>query len=140
MIPNAWAGFDFGLGPDVEMLRKSVGDFAQDRIAPRADAIDRDNTFPRDLWPDLNRVHVDITQGFGNDRLFLRFETYTPNFSHFEVNVDNSGWKEVGGRWTWLLQSGRNTIEARAVNKLGAKGKPSRFVVNHADCGLGISD
>ena len=35
-IPNAWAGFDFGLGPDIEMLRKSVSGFAQDRIAPRA--------------------------------------------------------------------------------------------------------
>lgn len=88
---------------------------------------------PRDLWPDLNRVHVDVTQGFGNDRLFLRFETYTPNFSHFEVNVDGAGWKEVGERWTWLLQSGRNTLSVRAVNMPGAMGKPSRFVVNHAD-------
>src|SRR5450756_1278127 len=56
MIPKAWAGFDFGLGPDVEMLRKSVHDFAQDRIAPRAAAIDRDNTFPRDLWPKLGAL------------------------------------------------------------------------------------
>ena len=40
MIPNAWAGFDFGLGPDIEMLRKTAHDFAQDRIAPRADAHD----------------------------------------------------------------------------------------------------
>ncbi len=56
MIPNAWAGFDFGLGPDVEILRKSVHDFAQDRIAPRADAIDRDNTFPRDLWPEMGAL------------------------------------------------------------------------------------
>ena len=55
-IPNAWAGFDFGLGPDVEMLRKSVHDFAQDRIAPRADAIDRDNTFPRELWPEMGAL------------------------------------------------------------------------------------
>ena len=56
MIPNSWAGFDFGLGPDVEMLRKSVGDFAQDRIAPRAAAIDRDNEFPRDLWPEMGAL------------------------------------------------------------------------------------
>jgi hypothetical protein len=88
---------------------------------------------PRDMWPDLNTVHVDMTQGFGNDRLFLRFETYTPNFSHFEVNVDDTGWKEVGERWTWLLQSGRNTLEVRTVSKLGVKGKPSSFVVHHAD-------
>ena len=56
MIPNAWAGFDFGLGPDVDMLRKSVNGFAQDRIAPRADAIDRDNAFPRDLWPEIGAL------------------------------------------------------------------------------------
>ena len=91
----------------------------------------------RDMWPDLNRVHVDMTSGFGNDRLFLRFETYTPNFSHFEVDVDDTGWKKVGGRWTWLLQSGRNTLRARAVSKLGAKGKPSCFIVNHADAPFG---
>jgi isovaleryl-CoA dehydrogenase len=56
MIPNAWSGFDFGLGPDVDMLRKSVSGFAQDRIAPRAEAIDRDNEFPRDLWPEMGAL------------------------------------------------------------------------------------
>jgi hypothetical protein len=88
---------------------------------------------PGDLWPDLNLVQVDATQGFGNDRLFLRFDTYTPNFSHFEIDVDGSGWRKVGARWAWLLQSGRNTLRVRAVNRLGATGRPSSFVINHAD-------
>src|SRR5690242_10339939 len=56
MIPNAWHGFDFGLGADNDMLRKSVGDFAQDRIAPRAGEIDRSNQFPRDLWPEMGAL------------------------------------------------------------------------------------
>jgi isovaleryl-CoA dehydrogenase len=56
MIPNSWAGFDFGLGPDVDMLRKSVSGFAQDRIAPRADEIDRSNEFPRDLWTEMGAL------------------------------------------------------------------------------------
>ena len=38
MIPNAWSGFDFGLGSDADMLRKTVADFARDRIASRARA------------------------------------------------------------------------------------------------------
>ncbi|MFC1650930.1 hypothetical protein ACFL2X_05115 [Candidatus Latescibacterota bacterium] len=88
---------------------------------------------PADMWPDLNKVHIDAVQGFGNDRLFLRFETYTPNFSHFEVNVDGSGWKKVGPRWTWLFQSGRNDLKVRAVSKLGVNGKPSSIVMNHID-------
>ena len=41
--------FDFGLGEDLDLLRESVQAFAADRIAPRAEAIDRDNEFPRDL-------------------------------------------------------------------------------------------
>src|SRR5215475_12296971 len=56
MIPNAWSGFDFGLGAEVDILRKSVSGFAQDRIAPRADTIDRDNVFPRDLWPEMGEL------------------------------------------------------------------------------------
>jgi isovaleryl-CoA dehydrogenase len=43
--------FDFSLGEDVEMLRETVRAFAADRIAPRAEEIDRSNRFPRDLWP-----------------------------------------------------------------------------------------
>jgi isovaleryl-CoA dehydrogenase len=56
MISNMWAGFDFGLGSEVDMLRQSVQGFAQDRIAPRADEIDRSNEFPRDLWPEMGAL------------------------------------------------------------------------------------
>ncbi len=45
--------FDFGLGDDIDMLRDAVASYAAERIAPRAEAIDRDNEFPRDLWPEL---------------------------------------------------------------------------------------
>jgi hypothetical protein len=86
---------------------------------------------PRDLWPDLNTVHINVTQGYGNEHLFLEFETYTPNFSHFEVNTDRAGWMKTEERWTWYLRPGRNEVEVRAVSKLGVGGKPSRLVVNH---------
>jgi isovaleryl-CoA dehydrogenase len=56
MIPNTWSGFDFGLGSDADMLRDTVRGFAQAQIAPRAEEIDRTNTFPRDLWPELGKL------------------------------------------------------------------------------------
>jgi isovaleryl-CoA dehydrogenase len=56
MIPNAWTGFDFGLGEDLDRLRHTVAAFARDRIAPRAAEIDRSNMFPRDLWPQMGEL------------------------------------------------------------------------------------
>lgn len=48
--------FDFGLGDDLDLLRESVATFASDQIAPRANAIDAENQFPRDLWPELGAM------------------------------------------------------------------------------------
>ncbi|HEX6637871.1 MAG TPA: isovaleryl-CoA dehydrogenase [Steroidobacteraceae bacterium] len=45
--------FDFGLGEELDEVRNQVRRFARERIAPRAEEIDRTNEFPRDLWPAL---------------------------------------------------------------------------------------
>jgi isovaleryl-CoA dehydrogenase len=45
--------FDFGLGEELDQVRAQVRRFARERIAPRAEEIDRSNEFPRDLWPEL---------------------------------------------------------------------------------------
>ena len=48
--------FDFGHGEDLDLLRDTVRGFARDRIAPRAAAIDAENLFPADLWPELGEL------------------------------------------------------------------------------------
>jgi isovaleryl-CoA dehydrogenase len=45
--------FDFGLGDVIDEVRAQARRFARERIAPRAEEIDRSNEFPRDLWPEL---------------------------------------------------------------------------------------
>jgi len=102
-----------------------------DRTPPKRQ-YSRHTDRPQDMWPELNRVHVDATSAWGTDRLFLRFDTYTPNFSHYEVNVDEQGWKTTDSRWCWLLHPGKNVLEVRAVNKLGAAGKPTVVCINQA--------
>ncbi|MCC6887015.1 MAG: isovaleryl-CoA dehydrogenase [Hyphomicrobiales bacterium] len=56
MRGNSGLGFD--LGETAELLRASMQAFAADRIAPRAEEIDRSNSFPRDLWPELGALGV----------------------------------------------------------------------------------
>ena len=58
MIPNALPIFDFDLGAAADMLRGSVADFAQARIAPIAAEIDTSNEFPMDLWRAMGEVGV----------------------------------------------------------------------------------
>jgi len=72
MIPNAWSGFDFGLGDEVDQLRETVQEFAQHKIAPRAEEIDRSNTFPRDLWPPMGSLGlhgITVEEEFGGSGL-----------------------------------------------------------------------
>ena len=68
MIPNAPQGFNFDLGESADMIRESARAFADREIAPRAAQIDRDNAFPRDLWPkmgDLGLHGITAPEEFG---------------------------------------------------------------------------
>ena len=50
------ATMQFDLGEDVNALRDMVHDWAQAEVKPRAAAIDRDNLFPSDLWPQMGAL------------------------------------------------------------------------------------
>ncbi|WP_075214843.1 isovaleryl-CoA dehydrogenase [Mongoliimonas terrestris] len=49
-------GLDFGLGETADMLRDSVRAFAADTIAPLAADIDREDRFPREIWPAMGAL------------------------------------------------------------------------------------
>ncbi|MEQ8321297.1 MAG: isovaleryl-CoA dehydrogenase [Rhodospirillales bacterium] len=68
MIPNEYPTLNFCLGDDADMLRQSVSGFAADEIAPRADSIDRDNDFPKDLWRkmgDMGLLGITVEEEYG---------------------------------------------------------------------------
>ncbi len=51
-----YPSLNFAHGETIDMLRATVQAFAADEIAPRAEAIDRDNLFPADLWLKLGSM------------------------------------------------------------------------------------
>ena len=56
MLSNSYPMLDFNLGEEVDMMRASVRGFVDDHILPRADEIDRTDSFPRDLWEPLGAL------------------------------------------------------------------------------------
>ncbi len=56
MIPNAAPAFNFDLGETADAIRETVQAFSQEKIAPRAEEIDRTNQFPRDLWVPMGEL------------------------------------------------------------------------------------
>jgi isovaleryl-CoA dehydrogenase len=56
MQNTRFATLDHDLGPEIDMLRSTVRDFADDNIAPIAAEIDRDDRFPIELWPQMGAL------------------------------------------------------------------------------------
>jgi isovaleryl-CoA dehydrogenase len=56
VLANAPKPFNFDLGETADAIRDTVFAFSQEKIAPRAAEIDRSNTFPMDLWPEMGAL------------------------------------------------------------------------------------
>ncbi|GGE46611.1 isovaleryl-CoA dehydrogenase [Agaricicola taiwanensis] len=72
MLANTMRPFNFDLGETADAIRDSVQAFAAENIAPRAEEIDRTNSFPRDLWPrmgDLGLHGITVDEDHGGSGL-----------------------------------------------------------------------
>ena len=53
---RATPDFDFALGDNADMIREAAGRFADEQIAPLAARVDREDWFPRELWPAMGAL------------------------------------------------------------------------------------
>jgi isovaleryl-CoA dehydrogenase len=70
MIP--YPTLNFNHGEDIDMLRDAVYGFAQNEIAPMAEAIDEKNEFPNELWPKLGEMGLlglTVAEEYGGSNL-----------------------------------------------------------------------
>ena len=68
MLTNTYPTLQFNLEEEVEMMRTSVRNFVDDKVAPRAAEIDSTDVFPRDLWPlmcELGLFCVTVSEDHG---------------------------------------------------------------------------
>jgi isovaleryl-CoA dehydrogenase len=68
MIPNHGPAMDFALGEAADAIRETTARFSSDRIAPIAADIDRENAFPRSLWPQMGALGlhgITVEEEFG---------------------------------------------------------------------------
>ena len=56
MIPNHGPAMDFALGEAADAIRETTARFCAARVAPIAADIDRENAFPRTLWPEMGAL------------------------------------------------------------------------------------
>ncbi|QQS11800.1 MAG: isovaleryl-CoA dehydrogenase [Rhodospirillales bacterium] len=68
MIPNSLPPFDFMLGETADQIRETVRRFTADEVAPIAAEIDKDDRFPRELWPkmgELGLLGITVEEEYG---------------------------------------------------------------------------
>ena len=71
---RATPDFDFQLGDNAMMIRETTSRFADDQIAPLAEKADREDWFPRQLWPQMGELGLHgITVGEADGGLGLGY-------------------------------------------------------------------
>ena len=71
-VRSSYVGLDHSLGETISLIRDTVRQFSSQEISPRADEIDRTDSFPRDLWPrlgDLGLLGITVSEEYGGSGL-----------------------------------------------------------------------
>jgi len=91
----------------------------------------------QDFYWTLNQVEIHTRRHqfqCAADCLALLFRTVTPNFSSFEITLDeNTSTSSSSPLFDWKLHQGENSLTVRSINQAGLRGIPSRIVINYQD-------
>lgn len=86
-----------------------------------------------DFYWSLNRTYLLVDQTHSRvteEVLPLIFQTVTPNFSHFSIQVDGKKHTQKEYDFTWVLHKGLNRIEVKSINDFNLEGVVSEIEIN----------
>jgi len=82
---------------------------------------------PDDFYWTLNQTEICAKKElYSSKTIPLFFKTFTPNFKHFEIVLDDV--KKIISKsafYNWELHPGNNKLHIRSINKFGNSGIPS---------------
>ena len=86
---------------------------------------------PADFNWSVNQTRLYPRAGAETGVLEIDVETATPNFSHYQIRIDDSDWVEAEAPLRWALSAGENELEVRGVNTFGRTGRSARLKVGY---------
>ena len=129
---------NFALGEEINELRDTVHKFAQDRIRPQAQKIDKDNEFPKELWSEMGNLGlhgITVSEEYGGSQMgYLAHTIAVEEVSRASASVGLSygahsnlcinqimlnGSKEQKSKFLPKLVSGEN-VGALAMSEAGS--------------------
>ncbi|MFC1606481.1 transglutaminase domain-containing protein [Candidatus Latescibacterota bacterium] len=84
-------------------------------------------------WP-LNEVEVTLKRlSLPGESIVLeaRFETFTPNFARYDLEIDGANVSIDSDVYIWRLHEGGNSLTITSVNDTGRSGFPSEFALDY---------
>jgi len=118
---NDWLTNHYFRGHPVRSDRASL--FWVDENLPPAFHFKQETSRVEDFYWTLNQAEIWAKNGNSDGEIGLRFRTFTPNFSRFEILLDGTQkieWKDAS--YTWKLHPGMNSVSIRPINQFGVRG------------------
>ncbi len=141
-LSNRLPFLDFGLGETVDALRDSVADFAAREIAPRAEAIDRNNEFPADLWRkmgDLGLLGITVEEELGGAGMgYLEHVVAMEEVSRASASVGLSYGAHSNLCVNQIRRSGDDAQRRRWLPKLISGEHVGALAMSEADAGSDV--
>ncbi len=73
---------------------------------------------PEDFYWTLNKTVIDLEDTMEEGKIRVMLHGPIPNLEKFQIKKNGGEWMDAESNFLWNLESGENTLEARAVNTM----------------------